>query len=282
MLSYQHAYHAGGPADVHKHVALCLLLDYLVAKDKPFCVIDLHAGEGDYDLSGFAAQKTRDYQDGIGRIWSATDPAPAVASYLARLRALNPDGTLRRYPGSPALARAAMRDNDQLILNELHTTAFATLGRWARKDARISVHKRDALEAMAGLTPPKIRRGVMLIDPSYEVKSEYADVPEHLAQAVEKWREGIFVVWYPVLKEGRHRDLIDGMRAKVGARMFACELGLGKAPRGGDPPGLRGTGLVIVNPPWQFDTAMSAAGAWLADEMGNGKHTASWLGGSGA
>ena len=277
MLSYQHSYHAGGPADVHKHVAVCLLLDHLTKKEKPFCVIDLYAGEGDYNLEGHAAQKTQEYAEGIGRLWDANGAPPAIQAYLDVLHRVNPGGVLRRYPGSPALARAYMRADDRLILNELHTTAVAELGRWARKDARISVHKRDGLEAMVGLTPPPIRRGIVLIDPSYEVKTEYAAVPEKLAAAVKKWREGIYLVWYPVLKEGRHRALIDGVIAEVDAPTFACELSLSAAKPGGELPGLRGTGVIVVNPPWQFDSAMTEAGAWLAKTLGRTKHTATWL-----
>ncbi len=277
MLSYQHSYHAGGPADVHKHVALCLLLEHLTKKEKPFCVIDLYAGEGDYNLAGHAAQKTQEYESGIGHVWGASDAPSPVQSYLDVLHRLNPNGELRRYPGSPSLARAYLRDDDRLILNELHSTAFAELGRWARKDARIGVHKRDGLEAMVGLTPPQIRRGLVLIDPSYEIKTEYTGVPEKLAEAVRKWREGIYLVWYPVLKEGRHRALIDGVIASIDVPTFACELSFGAAKPGGEMPGLRGTGLIVVNPPWQFDDAMSEAGAWLAKNLGRAKHTTTWL-----
>ncbi len=277
MLSYQHSYHAGGPADVHKHVALCLLLEHLTKKDKPFCVIDLYAGEGDYNLEGHAAQKTQEYESGIGRLWDAAGAPPAAEAYLNVLRRLNPDGSLRRYPGSPALTRAYMRDDDRLVLNELHSTAYAELGRWARKDGRISVHKRDGLEAMVGLTPPPIKRGLVLVDPSYEIKTEYTTVPETLAQAVKKWREGIYLVWYPMLKEGRHQALIEGIASKVDAPTFACELSLSAVKKGEEAPGLRGTGLIVINPPWQFAEAMAEAGTWLARTLDRGKHSTKWL-----
>jgi len=279
MLSYRHTYHAGGAADVHKHVALCLLLDTLAGKDKAFSVIDLYAGDGVYDLSGAAAQKTKEYKSGVGHLWNNSADAPvAVRRYLDVLRDLNPGGKLRQYPGSPALARAFMREQDRLILNELHSTAFPALKSWAYPDPRISVHKRDGLEAMVGLTPPKIRRGMVLIDPSYEVKTEYTSVADKLAKAVRKWPEGIFVVWYPVLKENRHRGLIDGVLAHVDAGIFACELSLPPLKRGEDAEnGLRGTGLVVINPPWQFDITMADAGAWLAKTLTQGKHTATWL-----
>jgi len=276
MLSYQHAYHAGGSADVHKHVALCLLLAHLAKKDKPFCVIDLYAGEGDYNLAGPAAQKTGEYTSGIARLWGNETP-PSANGYMEALRRMNPDGTLRRYPGSPALARAYMREHDALILNELHSGAFPILERWARRDARIAVHKRDGIEAMVGLTPPKIRRGLVLIDPSYEVKSEYSVIPEKLAEAARKWSEGAFMVWYPVLKENRHLVLLDGLKAWIDGDVFVAELNLIPEKREGGGAGLRGTGVAIINPPWQFDTQMAEAGTWLARGMQQGKHVTRWL-----
>lgn len=276
MLSYQHGYHAGGVADVHKHVALCLLLARLAKKTKPFCVIDLYAGEGEYDLAAHKAQKTGDFKTGVERIWQSVDAQPAVQGYLDLLKRLNPGGELRRYPGSPAIARAFMREHDRLILNELHAGAYPALGRWARKDARISVHNRDGLEALVALTPPEIRRGVVLIDPSFEVKSEYAAVPEKLSAAVPRWREGIFVVWYPILKEGRHRSLLAGLSG-VDAEVLVSEISRNAAKAGEAAAGLLGTGLAVVNPPWKFENAMAEAGDWLARKLGPGRHTASWL-----
>ncbi len=272
MLSYQHAYHAGGPADVHKHVALSLLLAALVKKDKPFAVIDLYAGEGEYNLTHFAAQKTEEFKQGIGQVWEAKSPPPALQEYLGVLRHMNPDGELRRYPGSPALARAYLREQDRLILNELHSTAFPNLGRWARKDERIVVHKRDGLEALLGLTPPNPRRGLVLIDPSYEVKTEYAGVAEKTAAAVKKWREGVFVIWYPILKEARHSAMIEALKANVSEEMVIDELSL-STKRGDAVSGLLGTGLVVINPPWQFDVALRDAGLWLARTFERSKHS---------
>lgn len=280
MLSYQHAYHAGGPADIHKHAALCLLLDRLAEKDKPFAVIDLHAGHGVYDLGSTEAQKTQEFSSGIARLWPKRNSATpaAVEKLLAALAPLNPDGALKIYPGSPALARAALRENDRLILNELHPAAQADLKKWARRDSRISVHMRDGLEALVGLVPPPIRRGLVVIDPSYEVKSEYADVPEALRKAVRKWKEGIYFVWYPVLADNRHRQLVAGLEKDVPAPTVCCELMFTRGKAAKDAPGLRGTGLIVVNPPWQFDTAMTEAGEWMAKTMTDGgQHATRWL-----
>lgn len=280
MLSYQHAYHAGGPADVHKHAALCVLLDRLREKDKPFTVIDVYAGHGIYDLVGSEAQKTGESDAGIGRLWPSRDSRElptAMAKLLAAVHAANAGGDLTRYPGSPALAQGALRPDDRLILNELHPTAFSDLKRWARRDQRLSVHKRDGLEALTALTPPPIRRGLAVIDPSYEIKSEYAGVPAAVGKAVRKWREGIYLIWYPILADERHRELVGGLES-IGAESLSCELMFEGGKPAKDAPGLRGTGLIVVNPPWRFDETMREAGDWLVKTMTpRGRHEVRWL-----
>ena len=276
MLSYQHAYHAGGPADLHKHTALCLLLEKLGEKPKPYTVIDLHAGHGVYDLGSTEAQKTQEFSQGIAKLWPLRDTnMPAgVQALLAAVRALNEDGVCRRYPGSPAMAQAALRAGDLLILNELHPAAHADLKAWARRDSRISIHQRDALEALVGLVPPPIRRGLVVIDPSYEIKSEYVDTPVALGAAVRKWREGIYLVWYPILHDARHRELISGIEKKVAGEVLFGELLFGANVRRDDTPGLRGTGCAVINPPWLFEAAMEAAGDWLAKMLtAGGSHS---------
>ena len=269
MLSYQHSYHAGGPADVHKHLALTLLLTQLTAKSKPAVFVDLYAGNGVYALTAPEAQKTGEYQDGIARLWDLTDPPPSLKAYLGAVKRLNP-GLLSLYPGSPEIARQLLRDTDQIVLNELHPGAFTALKRWAGHDARINIHKRDGLEAMLALVPPKVRRGLVLIDPSFEMKSDYAEIPVRLAKAVEKWREGVFMVWYPILADARHHPLLAGLKA-IEAPSFCAELTFAGADKG-----LRGTGIAVVNPSWKFDDEMAKTGALLAKVIG-GKHMTRWL-----
>jgi 23S rRNA (adenine2030-N6)-methyltransferase len=264
MLSYQHAYHAGSAADVHKHVALTLLLRHLAAKPKPFSVVDTHAGEGLYDLGAPMAAKLAEHQAGIGRLWERSDPSAEVAGYLDLVRRLNPGRSLTHYPGSPALALAHMRQKDRLVLNEKHPAAYRALRRWAGEDKRIHLHRRDGLEALTALVPPAIRRGLVVVDPSYEVKEEYTTVPEALARAVAKWPLGVYAIWYPVLEAGRHRELINAI-GKIDAPSVLAEMTLGAAS------GLRGSGLIVINPPWQFAEEMEAAGAYLAKVFGSGK-----------
>ena len=276
MLSYQHSYHAGGPADVHKHVALVLLLRHLIAKAKPAAVIDLYAGNGVYALTAPAAQKTCEYQDGIAKLWADKNPPAALAAFLATVRHLNP-GELSLYPGSPDIARQILRADDRLILNELHPSAFTALKGWVGHDTRIAVHKRDGLEALLALVPPAIRRGLVLIDPSFEMKTDYTDIPERLAKAVAKWREGIFMIWYPILADARHRPLLTGIE-NIPAPSFHAELTFARAPHdnGTIDKGLRGTGIVVINPPWKFDDDMAIAGKALGKVLG-AKSFEKWL-----
>lgn len=270
MLSYQHSYHAGGPADVHKHLALVLVLRQLTAKPKPAAMIDLYAGNGVYALTAPEAEKTGEYHDGIARLWDAQGLPPALAAYLDTVRRINP-GVLSLYPGSPEIARQLLRDADAIVLNELHPGAFTALKRWAGHDARINIHKRDGLEAMLALVPPKVRRGLVLIDPSFEMKTDYTEIPVRLAKALDKWREGVFMVWYPILADARHKPLLTGI-AVLDAPSFAAELSLAATPE----QGLKGTGVVVINPPWKFDAEMAEAGTALAKVLG-GKHAARWL-----
>lgn len=279
MLSYRHGFHAGNWADVHKHSTLMLLLGHLCRKAKPFCVIDAFAGDGIYDLTAPEALKTGEFKQGIARI-AGCDGAPAgVAAYLAALDACNAPSKLATYPGSPALIRGALRDRDRLILCERHPTAHERLLAWARSDTRVAVHRRDGFEALKALLPPSIRRGLVLIDPSYEVKSDYKAAPTAVAAGIARWPSGIFVIWYPVLPEGRHLALLKGVAASVTERSLLSAI----APR--EPPalGLQGAGMIVINPPWQFDRDLKDAGDWLAAKLWpaqGGRHELRWLTGA--
>ena len=256
---------------MHKHVAVALLLRHLRQKSNAFVVLDVFAGDAAYDLASPEATKTREFETGIARIWDAADAPHGVAEYLAAVRDFNGASyPLARYPGSPALARAAMRDADRLILNELHPTAHRALAGWARDDLRISVHKRDAAELLRALATPQLRRGLILIDPAYEVKSEYETVPDAVARAVKSWPQGIYALWYPVLAEARHRALLASLH-RVLTNMDGVEAVVTQIVPPSNPSapqrGMRGAGMVIINQPWRFRDDMKAAGDWLAERL---------------
>ena len=260
MLSYQHRYHAGGFADVHKHIVLAAILNLLGKKESGFAFLDTHAGEGVYDLTSAEAVKVGEAANGILRLIAAPAPPPAVAGYLDCVRAENPGGGLRRYPGSPQVALRLSRPQDELILIEKHPQAIAHLKRNFRGSPRAHVHDRDALEALVALVPPRQRRGVALIDPSYEDKEEYRTVAQAFLKAHARWPQGIYILWYPILPANRHKSLIDAIVKNAILSILRSEWQLKTTDR---EQGLQGSGLLIVNPPWRLDEDLTAIGQWL-------------------
>ncbi|AGA35053.1 Protein involved in catabolism of external DNA [Thioalkalivibrio nitratireducens DSM 14787] len=252
MLSYQHQYHAGNSADVHKHLLLWLVLDALLSRPKPFVVLDLYAGSGEYPLTTGAAARSGEWRAGIGRLWDLTGGPAPLQAFLAALRGLQPrPGELTRYPGSPQIARLRLRAQDRLIACELHPAAHAALRAGLRVDRRCHVHRRDAREAARALFPPEPRRGMALLDPAYERPAEYTEVPQLTAEIRRRWNTGILLVWYPVLEDGRHPRLREALRAgHAGERIVFSELRLTDPPRG---PGLQGSGIAVIGAPWQLD-----------------------------
>ena len=279
MLSYQHVFHVGGPADVHKHAVLWSLLEHLRGKEKPFVAIDLYAGEGLYALTRAEAEKIKEYERGIQRLWARSGLGPELTAYVDAVRAFNA-GTLSLYPGSPALLRAALRAQDRLVLNELHPAAAAALRAWVAENPQIAIHRRDAGEAIDGLLPPTIRRGLLLIDPSYELKGEYAQVADGIRRAVARWPEGIVMAWYPLLADNRHEPLIAGLQ-DLSAPALLSQIDLGVQGFADAPTrGLRGSGVIVINPPWKFESTAKAIGDGLAPVLGEGPkaaHTLRWL-----
>lgn len=259
MLSYQHAYHAGNAADVHKHALLAWVLDYLTAKPKPIRYFETHAGRGLYDLSGPEAGKTGEAQAGVARFLGRFDPDHPYPRLLAQVRgAYGPDF----YPGSPLIAALALRDDDRLDLAERHPGEHAELAGlfegWDKP--RVRVQFGDGLALARGWLPPEPRRGVMLVDPSYETEGEYAAVPAMLAQAARVWNVGVLMLWYPILREARH----GGMMSALG-RAFPQGLRLEARFAPARPGhGLVGSGVFVVNAPHGIDAEAARIAALLA------------------
>lgn len=265
MLSYQHIYHAGNFADVHKHSALCLVLDYLAQKPKPFAYIETHAGRGLYDLQCSEAQKTDEAKGGI---WGVdVDNAPSeVQRYFDSIAACNPKGGRRFYPGSPQLALLNSRPEDRLILVEKHPQEFQALSDNFARHPRVALHKRDALEALVALVPPPEKRGLVLIDPSYELKTEYTDIAEGLERAYRKWPTGVYMIWYPLLPVAGHQRLLKALKRSGITRILTSEIGL-RPPQG--LSGMYGSGLAIVNPPWQLEEGLQRLAKWIVESVSN-------------
>ena len=246
MLSYQHAYHAGGPADLHKHIALAELLARLTVKPRAISYVETHAGRGLYDISAAQSLKTGEAALGIGRI----DP-DADTPFGRALSAVRATSGPSAYPGSPAVARALLRPQDRMALMELHPAEHAAL-RSALAGPGVAIHRRDGIEGALALAPMTPRRGLVLVDPSYEVKSDYAAVAGFVRRLVAKWPEVAVLVWYPLLPAGRHRELVDGLHPLP---VRIDEVAFDPAPE----RGMTGSVLVLVNGPHGAEAAFSAA-----------------------
>ena len=254
MLGYRHAFHAGNFADVFKHALLVQLVLALRLKDKPFCVIDTHAGAGLYDLESESARKNREFDGGIGRLWGAADAAgPALDAYLDLVQALNPDGRLRWYPGSPRLARALLRPADRLILCERHPADHLALSAEFAGDPQTAVHFRDGYEAPRALMPSPQRRGLVLMDPSFEMPGEYARLTAALTTIQRRWAGAVVAIWYPIIEREPSQGFLNRLKGLGIPSILCAELGL--LPYRG-PLGLHGSGMLIVNPPWGLEVTL--------------------------
>jgi 23S rRNA (adenine2030-N6)-methyltransferase len=279
-MNYRHGYHAGNFGDVLKHAVLALVIEHLKKKPSPFRIIDTHAGTGLYDLASVEAQKTGEWRGGIGRLWGETLPPPVaeiLAPYLRAVSAENPDGVLARYPGSPRIARYLMRPDDILAVNELHLQDFEELKALFSRDRQTRVLGLDGWVAIKSLLPPKERRGVVLIDPPFEVPGEFTRLVEGLREAVRRFATGTVLLWYPI-KEEREALRFQRQILKTGLpKLYSVELFTRPA---NNPNELSGTGLIILNPPFTLGPMLDVLLPFLAERLairdgGGSRHV--WL-----
>ncbi|MBL4916414.1 23S rRNA (adenine(2030)-N(6))-methyltransferase RlmJ [Szabonella alba] len=242
MLSYQHLYHAGNPADVHKHAVLAWILDYLTRKDKPLSYIETHAGRGLYDLSSPESLKTGEAAQGVGRMERHFAPDHPWRRLLDRARDLKGADA---YPGSPFLAALALRESDRIHLAELHPQEHRALS-YHLAPYDVSIRAEDGIAMALSLTPPTPRRGMVLIDPSWEVKTEYDSIPKAVEDLVRKWNVGIVALWYPLLLSGAHLP----MMARLSAAFPEALRHEVRFPPVREGHRMVGSGLFVVNPPW--------------------------------
>lgn len=266
MLSYRHAFHAGNHADVLKHLVLIQLVRYLGQKDKPFWVIDTHAGAGAYDLESAHARKLAEHEGGIGRLWARRDlPAP-VAEYVDLVRRFNPGGALRKYPGSPFLALWTMREQDRLRLFELHTSDARLLrGNFEDAGRRVLVEGTDGFAGLRALLPPPPRRALVLIDPSYEEKQDYERVVQALKDALTRFPGGTYAVWYPQLTRLEARELPQRLKRLPAKGWLDATLRVREPARDGF--GMHGSGMFVLNPPWTLHDTLAGALPFLAEAL---------------
>lgn len=265
MLAYQHAFHAGNHADVFKHTVLCLLLRHLNLKDKPYRVVDSHAGAGVYSLQGPQALKTGEFEHGIGRLWQRDDlPAP-VADYVQQVRALNADGDLTLYPGSPWLARRLMRAADELRLFELHPGEHAALQSSMGGMKGVELRHGDGFAAARSQWPPPSRRSLLLIDPSYEGTVDYVRVVDMVRDALRRFAPGMVMVWYPVVAKAGAAPMVQALQALAPKSWLHARL----SPQAADARGfgLIGSGVFIVNPPHTLHATLRPLLPWLLQAL---------------
>ncbi len=257
-MNYRHAFHAGNFADVHKHAVLTLLLRAMGCKDKPFLYLETHAGAGRYDLHGADAERGREWEEGIARLWPRQSPNPSsqLAAYLAVVEVLNPNGHLRHYPGSPLVARSCLRTQDRMVLLEARFSEAqrleAMLQASSSSDGCVSVHVRvgDGYAALKPWLPPPERRGVVLVDPPFERNDEFKQLLAALGMIHHCFATATVMVWYPLKDRSAvarfHRALQDsGLR-----RLLLAELRILPGDVGGR---FHGSALLLHNPPWQLD-----------------------------
>ena len=275
MLAYRHAFHAGNHADVLKHLVLVQVLRHMNRKEKPYWVIDTHAGAGGYPLHEASAQKNAEYADGIERLWSRKDAPEAVQDYLAQIRAFNTGGPLLYYPGSPAIAHQLMRPQDKLRLFELHPTDHRVLDATFGAQPGVQVRCADGFVALKSLLPPQDRRAVVLLDPSYELKTDYAALRNTVSDALQRFAVGTYAVWYPVLQR-RESHLLPQQLRRIAGQADWLDVRMQVREPDASGFGLLGSGMFLINPPWTLHATLREVLPWLTGVLGqfNGAHFA--------
>lgn len=266
MLAYRHHFHAGNFADVFKHALLARLLVALTKKDKPFCYLDTHAGIGRYALAHRWAQKNREFEHGIGRLWTRGDAPALLEPYLDAVRADNPDGTLRVYPGSPLIAQRLLRAGDRMVLCELNKRDHDTLRKCLARERRSGVNLIDGFQAVKAHLPPRERRGLVLMDPAFDRKGEYQRVADALGEAHRRFATGVCAFWYPLMQPAALRRFERTLRGIGAPRILQLELWVHPADW---TASLRGCGMLVVNPPFGFAGEAREMLRWLVEVLGS-------------
>ncbi|KAB2964514.1 23S rRNA (adenine(2030)-N(6))-methyltransferase RlmJ [Zoogloea sp.] len=267
MLSYRHAFHAGNHADVLKHFVLVQLLEYFNQKDKPYWYIDTHAGAGCYSLDEAFARKNAEFEDGVGRLLGRKDVPKPLKSYLKLVRELNDTGKLKLYPGSPCCAAPLLRADDRMRLFELHPADNRLLRQtFDEAHGKAIVLEQDGFTGINAFLPPPSRRALVLIDPPYEVKSDYRTVVSALKECLRRFPTGTYVVWYPRLQTMLSRELPDKLKRLPITSWLNVSLDVGKPSE--DGYGMHGSGLFVINPPWTLPDTLKTVMPWLVQVLG--------------
>ncbi|MWP46514.1 23S rRNA (adenine(2030)-N(6))-methyltransferase RlmJ [Gilliamella sp. Pas-s27] len=260
MLSYRHSYHAGNHADVLKHIVLTLCIESLKEKEKPFLYLDTHSGAGRYLLKSEHSEKTGEYLSGINLLWQQSNIPELINTYISILKRYNPFDELKYYPGSPLIAKQLLRKQDKLNLTELHPTDYPLLKQEFSKDKRTKVLREDGFVQLKSKLPPQSRRGIVLIDPSYEIKDDYQKIPVALLEAYKRFATGVYLIWYPVVSRTQTQKMIDNIVNSGIKRVSQFELAI---KPDNNQKGMTASGMIVINPPWKLHEQMRTILPWL-------------------
>ncbi|NYT82515.1 23S rRNA (adenine(2030)-N(6))-methyltransferase RlmJ [Alcaligenaceae bacterium] len=269
MFSYRHAFHAGNHADVLKHAVFVHILDHYNRKDAAYWVIDTHAGAGLYDLRSEWALKNGEFADGLDRLLGADPMPPLIERYLEEVEHFNPDGIANFYPGSPWLALRALRPQDRLRLFEMHPSEAEVLRRNLQSQGRgalrqTTIYEADGFEGLKSQLPPTPRRGVVIIDPSYEDKKDYRKTLQSIDDGLKRFATGCFIVWYPLVQRREVQEMLRSLE-RLKTPWLNASLTVRKPARDGF--GLHGSGMFVLNPPWTLHAELTRALPWLSEKL---------------
>lgn len=264
MLSYRHSYHAGNFADVLKHIVQTLIIEVLKQKTKPFVYFDTHAGAGRYDLRSDSSQKIAEYKNGIAKIWQEDAPPELLKPYIDLIQKLNPNGQLNYYPGSPLIAKCLMPKRYRLELSELHPSDFKLLGQEFSQAKNVTIQQIDGYQNLKAKLPPIQRRGLALIDPPYELKTEDKDVIQGIKQAHQQFATGVYAIWYPVISRYQVEKFCQQFKNTAIKNILRIEMCIEKDQ---EQYGMTGTGMIVINPPWKLAKQMKSILPWLTEKL---------------
>ncbi|HAT2163730.1 TPA: 23S rRNA (adenine(2030)-N(6))-methyltransferase RlmJ [Proteus mirabilis] len=277
MLSYRHSFHAGNHADVLKHIVQTLIIESLKEKEKPFLYLDTHAGAGRYQLTNAHATRTGEYLEGIARLWQQEEVPELILPYLEAVGSLNTSDELLYYPGSPLLAAKLLREQDLLMLTELHPTDFPLLRTEFSRDKRVRVCREDGFGQLKSKLPPASRRGFALIDPPYELKQDYSAVVKGIVEGYKRFATGTYAIWYPVVHRQQIKRMLKELEATGIRKILQIELAV---KPDSDQLGMTASGMIVINPPWKLASQMASILPWLHKTLvpeGTGHTLVEWV-----
>ncbi|NBI12248.1 23S rRNA (adenine(2030)-N(6))-methyltransferase RlmJ [[Haemophilus] felis] len=280
MLSYRHSFHAGNHADVLKHLVLMLIIESLQQKEKGFYYLDTHAGVGRYRLFSEEAEKTAEFSEGIGRLWDnpKINLSPELQRYLKLIKSVNYGGNaLRYYAGSPLIAAMMLRPQDRALLTELHPADFPLLRNNFKEFDNVVTKRDNGFQQIKATLPPQERRGLVLIDPPYELKEDYDLVVEAIREGYKRFATGIYAIWYPVVLRQQTKRMIKGLEATGIRKILQVELAVRPDT---EQRGMTASGMIVINPPWQLEQQMKSILPLLTEILvpeGTGSWTVNWI-----